>query len=62
MSSLVAAVGIVTLLGAVILFAVGDRIEAVDCLVISGLSFAVWGVTRRRPRRESSDTPSSGTV
>ena len=48
MATLAGVLGIVTLAGAVFALVAGDRIVAIDCLVISGLSFAVWGVTRWR--------------
>src|SRR5438477_7344510 len=47
MATIAGVLGILTLAGAVIAFATGDRIAGIDCLVVSGLSFAVWGVTRR---------------
>jgi hypothetical protein len=51
MGTVAGLLGLVTLAGGVYGLVTGDSIMAVDCLVISGLSFAVWGVTRRNRQK-----------
>lgn len=48
MSTIAGSLGILTLSASLFALATGDRLMAVDCLVVAGLSLAVWAVTRRR--------------
>jgi hypothetical protein len=62
MSTMAGALGIVTLAGGVVALLAGDRVTAIDCFVLAGVSFAVWGVTRRRntPPAQPGDSAGPG--